>query len=66
MIKAVIQTKDIHGKYKSVIKIFNDQQDLENYESLLERKGVKVIGTEIINENEKINQQQHDERLDPQ
>lgn len=52
MIKAVIQTKDIHGRYRSSIKSFNDQQHLDNYEDLLERKGVKVIGTEIIDENQ--------------
>lgn len=52
MIKAVIQTKDIHGRYRSAIKSFNDQQHLDNYEDLLERKGVKVIGTEIIDENQ--------------
>ena len=47
-IKAVITVKNDRGEYKIIKKKFNDDKHLENYMVLIDGKGKKVIGHEIL------------------
>jgi len=49
-IKAIIDFKNKYGRYFNVQKEFNDQRHMDNYISLMERKGNKEIGVERVAE----------------
>ena len=46
--KLIIQTKNDRGEYKTRIKEVHSERHAQNYEALLIRKGVKIIGTHVI------------------
>lgn len=47
--KAEIGIKDSRGRYKVIRKKFKDQKHLDNYLSMMDRNGNKVVGHEIKN-----------------
>jgi hypothetical protein len=49
MITAVFSISKSRGAYSVYERSFNNERHLDNYIALLYRKGVKLIGYEIIN-----------------
>ena len=48
MITAVFSISKARGSYSVYERTFNDERHLDNYIALLYRKGVKLIGYEIV------------------
>jgi hypothetical protein len=47
-LKYRLDIKDMYGKYRCKIKLFNSENHMWNYASFISGKGMKVIGVEYI------------------